>query len=98
MASQPQPPKPAPQQPEERKPVQSWSYPSSGGYIEVSVWENQIQGDNGERVSHSVTFQRSYKQGQTWQHTKSVFARDIPILRFLLEKAFDWTFEEGQKK
>lgn len=103
MAFPRQQPKAAQEQPrqeqpkEDRKPVKSWSFPSSGGFIEVSVWENQVQGDNGERVSHSVTFQRSYKQGSGWQHTKSVFAKDVPILLILLHKAFDWVFEQTQK-
>jgi len=82
----------------ERKPVRSWSLASSGGFIEVSVWANPIEGDVEGQVSYSVTFQRSYKQGRAWRHAKSVFAKDLPVLIALLQKAFDWVLEQNQKQ
>ena len=80
------------QQSEEKKarPVEIFKFPSSGGIIEVSVWENVQEGEDGERVNYSVTLQRSYfdKGSEEWKRSKSLFPADIPVAVHALQQAY----------
>lgn len=75
-------------QKEKPQPVESFRYPSSGGTLEVSIWENLVEGKNGERVAHSVTIRRSYHDGKGWKESKSLFPQDLPVLVLALQEAF----------
>ena len=60
------------------------------GRLEVSVWENQIDTDDGEKTAFAVSFQRSYKDGKEWKRTQALRATDCLVLAHLLGQAFDW--------
>ena len=47
------------------------------GAVEASIWENT--GSDG-RVNHSVTFKRSYKDGETWKDSDSYWSDHLPLL------------------
>ena len=47
------------------------------GAIEASIWENP--GTDG-RPNHSVTFKRSYKDGEDWKDSDSYWADHLPLL------------------
>lgn len=46
------------------------------GTIEASIWEN----DNDGRKTHSVTFKRSYKDGEEWKNSDSYWAEHLLLL------------------
>ena len=90
------------QQSEEKKakPVESFAFPSSGGRIEVSVWENVQEGEDGGRVNYSVTLQRSYfdKGSEEWKRSKSLFPADIPVAVHALQQAYATILNAQVKK
>jgi len=47
------------------------------GSIEASIWENEA--DDG-RKTHSVTFKRSYKDGEEWKDSESYWTEHLPLL------------------
>ena len=73
---------PAEAQGSKQKPAAKFGpYPSGSGLVEVSVWRNTRETQDGERTVFSVSFHRSYKDDQgDWQQTKTLFAADIPPL------------------
>ena len=47
------------------------------GAVEASIWEN-TSADG--RKSHSVTFKRSYKDGEEWRDSDSYWPDHLPLL------------------
>ena len=62
------------------------------GAINLAIWENKAQTANGERTFYSVTFDRRYKDNKTdeWKSTNSLRENDIPKLKMLLDKAYEY--------
>ena len=80
-----------PDRPKQKPAAKFGPYPAGSGFIEVSVWRNTHQGQDGERTVFSVSFHRSYKDDQgNWQQTKTLFPADIPPLVLGLQKAYDY--------
>ena len=78
-------------QPKQTPAAKFGPYSSGSGFIEVSVWKNIRQGQDGERTVFSVSFHRSYKDDQgNWQQTKTLFAADLPPLVLGLQKAYEY--------
>lgn len=57
---------------EKRKPAKTIRL----GGVEASIWENESDG----RKTHSVTFKRSYKDGEDWKQSDSYWTKDLPLL------------------
>ena len=79
---------------EVRKPAETLSFPSGGGKVEVSIWENQ----NGDRVSYAVTVQRVFfdKGKKEWRRTGSLFAADIPVVVYALQQAYGLILDQAR--
>lgn len=83
---------------ESKAPVASFGpYPTGSGLIEVSVWENVVTLEQGERLVYGVSFNRSYRDGDSWKQSKSLRAGDIPVLCHALSKAFDYIMEHQER-
>lgn len=80
---------------EKKKPVQTFgSFYSSGSYIEVAVWQNEIE-VNGKSVTvYAVSFSRSYKDNGKFKKSQSLRVQDIPVLQYALGKAYDWIMSQ----
>jgi len=85
-----------PQREEEKKspPIHSFS----AGLLEVSIWENQIDTDDGQKTAFAVSFQRSYKDGNNWKKTSALRPTDCLVLAHLLNLAFAWINEKPQEE
>ena len=46
------------------------------GSVEASIWENENDG----RKTHSVTFKRSYKDGEEWKTSDSYWTEHLLLL------------------
>jgi len=71
---------------EKKEPVQKLRAWTGSSAVEVAVWSN----DSG----YSVTWHRSYKQGDNWQKTQSLFPQDMLPLAQLLNQAWAWIQEQ----
>ena len=47
------------------------------GAVEAAVWENERPDGS---PNHSVTFSRSYKDGEEWKSSASYFTEQLPLL------------------
>ena len=56
------------------------------GLLTANIWANEMT-DKG--VFYSVTFERSYKDGEEWKSTNSYSNGDILKMARLAEKAYD---------
>ena len=64
-------------------------------FIEVSVWANEVQLQNKDKVElYAVSLQRSFKQGDNWEHTTTMRPQDLLPLSHLLTKAYDFISEQ----
>ncbi len=63
------------------------------GGVKVAIWRNEEQQPDGStRVSYSIKPQRSYrKKDGSWETTDYYRDRDLPHLRMLIDKAFEYT-------
>jgi len=74
-------------------------YATGSGLVEVSVWKNTHRGPNGERVVHTVSFNRSYKdEAGTWNQSKTLHAADIAPLILGLNKAYEFILSRQQRE
>ena len=65
------------------------------GGCTASVFENNVNGVNGNTTLRSVTLQRTYKaKDGNFQHTSSFKLNDIPKAVLALEKAYDYLLSE----
>ncbi len=63
------------------------------GNVVASIWENQSTGD---RVFHSVTVEKIYKDGDKWASSQSFDRDELPKLKFAIEEAYRWFFEKKE--
>jgi hypothetical protein len=82
------------------RPAETFAYPTQGGRIEVSIWENVHDDEGGERVSYSVTLRRSYfdSQDQKWKRSNSLFLQDLLPAAEGLRQAFQLIVNEQSRK
>ena len=64
----------------------------STGAVNVTVWQNQGKGKNGEVVAYrTVSLQRRYKdRNGVWQSANSMRVNDLPRATLVLQKAFEY--------
>jgi len=79
-------------------PAETLRYPTRGGVVEISIWENVQNGDQGERVTYAVTVQRSYKDGENWKKSKSLFPGDLLAAAVGLQQAYIAICNQQAKK
>jgi hypothetical protein len=64
--------------------------------ISASVWRNETE----KGPFYSVTFQRSYKDGEEWKTTQSFGRNNLLLLSLIASRAFEFilTLPNGQTK
>lgn len=58
------------------------------GGIQLSIWTN----DTGKGVFHSITIDKSYKDGDTWKRTKSFKATDLIKVQIGINKVLEYLY------
>ena len=68
------------------------------GEVVASVWSNLRSFDGQERQVKTVSVERRYKDKSTgeWKSSTSFGARDIPLVKFVLEEAYAHILTERQ--
>lgn len=73
------------------EPVYARSYFSSGGYVNIAVFENYVNGQNGERLVYGFKVKRSYKDDKgEYKDTASFQEGDLAVLAMALSNAAAW--------
>jgi hypothetical protein len=62
--------------------------------LSVSVFRNRATVEDRERTFHSVSLQRSYKDGEAFKNTHSLGKDDLPAAQLLLAQAWQWIVGE----
>jgi hypothetical protein len=62
------------------------------GTLKVAIWENEVEQDGKRTMRYSARFGKRYfdEQKQEWRDTETLFANDLPRVRLLLDKAFEF--------
>jgi len=60
------------------------------GGCTATVWKNTKEVKGRDVEFYSVTFERSYKDGEEWKTTNSLGQNDIPKACVVLNKAFEY--------
>ncbi len=69
------------------KPVQSFK----AGTVEVSIWGKVVEVEGREKTFYNITWHRDYKSKEgEWKSTNSLDVHDIPKLKLVLDKAYEW--------
>jgi len=69
------------------RPVQTIRY----GSIRAAIWRNMVDNGNASRPAYSVTFSRSYKDGQTnWKESSSFGIDDLLVMAKAANEAHTW--------
>jgi len=58
------------------------------GAIQLSLWAN----DTGKGVFHSVTIDKSYKDGDSWKRTKSFKPADLVKVQLGITKILEYLY------
>jgi hypothetical protein len=69
------------------RPVQTIRY----GSVRAAIWRNVVDNGNASRPMYSVTFSRSYKDGENnWKNGTSFGLDDLLILAKVADEAHSW--------
>jgi hypothetical protein len=60
--------------------------------VKVSVFENRVAGDQ-PTAFYKTAVQRIYKDGEEWKTTTSLGRDDLPVVRLLLQRAWEFILE-----
>jgi hypothetical protein len=63
------------------------------GRVKAAIWENETS----QGVRHNVTFQRVYKDGDSWKTSDSFGRDDLPLVQKVSDMAHTWIFEQSQE-
>jgi len=61
------------------------------GRIQAAVWKNK----KDKQVFYNVTIQRSYRQGDSWNHSTTFGRNDLPLVAKVADQAHSWIYEQG---
>jgi hypothetical protein len=73
-----------------RKPVHKIRH----GAVSASIWHQETP----KGPLFNVTFQRSYKEGETWKNSTSFGKRDLLVLGHIASLAFEWIGRQSKAK
>lgn len=62
------------------------------GAIKAAIWANDTQSG----LRHNVTFQRLYKDGDSWKTTDSFGRDDLPLVAKVADRAHSWIYDQGR--
>lgn len=60
--------------------------------LSLAIWQNEADRDGRKVVVHSITINKRYRDPSSggWRDSSSFFADDLPRLRLLLDKAYEY--------
>lgn len=61
--------------------------------VKVSVFENHAAGSGQPTAFYKTAVQRIYKDGEEWKTTTSLGRDDLPVVRLLLQRAWEFILE-----
>lgn len=56
------------------------------GAVSASIWRQETE----KGVAFNVTFQRSYKDGDTWKNSTSFSRNSLLVVSLIAARAFEW--------
>ncbi len=72
------------------KPIETLSVPAGkGGFLNASIWENEIEQDRVRFKTYSVTIERRYRDGEEWKTSKSFRANELLQVAYLANQAYE---------
>jgi len=75
------------QQNDKPKPIKDFR----AGNIQASIWRNEVQQDGQTRTRHSTRIQKRYRKDDgSYENTDYFFPEELPRVRLLAEKAFEY--------
>ncbi len=66
--------------------------------ITASVFANVAETKNGDITFHKVSIQRTYKDGKEFKSTTSFGRDDLPIVRLLSDRAWQFILDTEAKR
>jgi hypothetical protein len=71
-----------------RRPIKAFQ----AGAIHASIWRNEIEQDGSTVVRHSIRIDKRYfdAKRKAWLDSDCLFANDLPRVRLVVEKAFEF--------
>ncbi len=63
------------------------------GAVSASIWRQETR----KGPMFNVTFQRSYRSGETWGHSASFGQRDLLVVGLIAARAFEWIATQPRK-
>jgi len=81
------------------RPVESFTYPAGqGSQIEIAVWENEQEKKGQTFLTHSVSIQRRYKDGDEWKTASGFRPSDLLTVAHGMHEAFQYIINVRSKK
>ena len=67
------------------------------GTIKAAVWRNEVQDGDRTAVRYSVRIPKRFKRDGEWHETDYYFPEDLPRLRLVTDKAYEYvTLRESE--
>ena len=60
------------------------------GGLTATIWKNVKEYKSEKQEYFTVSFEKSYKNGEEWKKTNSLMAQDVPKAILVLQKAFEF--------
>lgn len=67
------------------------------GAIQAAIWRNIVDNGNASRPMYSVTFSRSYKDGNNWKATSSFRLEDLLVLAKAMNDAHTFIHQRAAR-
>ena len=64
------------------------------GYVSASIFSNELEGENGKYLLHSVVIQKRYMEGNQVKYTSSFGLSELPLAARVLQLAQHWVEEQ----
>lgn len=61
--------------------------------ISASIFQNHGKSADRDVTFHKVSVQRSYKDGDEWKNTQSFGRNDLPVVRIVLQRAYEYILD-----
>lgn len=63
------------------------------GAVNASIWCQETE----KGPMFNVTFQRAYKDGDSWKNASSFGRKDLLVLGFIAARAFEWISNQARR-
>jgi len=80
------------------KPIDTLSVPAGkGAFINAAIWENEVEQDQQKYKTYSVSLEKRYHDGKTWQTAKSFQANELLQVAYLANEAYKRALRQRQE-